>query len=483
MKLNEMTISELSEMLRKRRCSATEILSDVKDRINETEGKIGAYISINDKAENSARKVDEAFAKGEELHPLAGIPVAVKDNISTRGLRTTCASKMLYNYIPPYNATVIDRLEKNSSVIIGKTNMDEFAMGSSTENSFFHITRNPHNTDYVSGGSSGGSSAAVAADEAIAALGSDTGGSVRQPASFCGTVGLKPTYGRVSRYGLIAFASSLEQIGTITKSVKDSAILLGAIAGYDRMDSTSSRISFPDYASNLNASVKGLRVGIAEEYFSDTVDDEVKNAVYSAIKELEANAAETVSISLAAKEFSISSYYIIASAEASSNLARYDGVKYGYRSKDYDGLTDMYEKTRSEGFGDEVKRRIMLGTFVLSSGYYEDYYRKAKLMQRKITAEFSDAFRKCDVIATPTTPTTAFRIGENTEDILKMYGSDVCTVAANIAGIPAISVPCGKNAMGLPIGLQLMGDRFAEQTLLNAAYGYERICGGFREVK
>ncbi len=483
MKLNEKTISELSEMLRNKQCSASEILADVRERINEIDGKIGAYITLNDKADEAARMADAAIAKGDNVHPLAGIPIAVKDNISTKGLRTTCGSKMLEGYIPPFDATAVGKLRNSGSVIIGKTNMDEFAMGSSTETSFFHLTRNPHNTDYVPGGSSGGSAAAVSADEAIAALGSDTGGSVRQPASFCGAVGIKPTYGRVSRYGLIAYASSLEQIGTLTKTVKDSAILLSAIAGHDRMDSTSSSLHFPDYSEKLTHSVKGLRIGVAEEYFSGAVDDEVKKSVFSALKELEANGAELIDISLPAKEFSISTYYIIASAEASSNLARYDGVKYGYRAKDYEGLTDMYEKTRSEGFGDEVKRRIMLGTFVLSSGYYEDYYKKAKLMQKKITAEFSEAFRKCDVIAAPTTPTTAFRIGENTRDILKMYGSDVCTVAANIAGIPAISVPCGKNSMGLPIGLQFMGDRFAEQTLFNAAYGYEMLCGGFREVK
>ncbi len=483
MKLNEKTISELYGMLRNKQCSAAEILADVKECINEKDGQIGAYITLNTVAEESARMADAKISKGENIHPLTGIPIAVKDNISTKGLRTTCGSKMLESYNPPYDAAVIERLGEHGAVIIGKTNMDEFAMGSSTENSFFHPTCNPHNTEYVAGGSSGGSAAAVSAHEAIAALGSDTGGSVRQPASFCGAVGMKPTYGRVSRYGLIAYASSLEQIGTLTKSVKDSAILLSAIAGRDGMDATCSRRSCPDYSLNLSSSVKGLRIGVAEEYFSEAIDDEVKNLVYSALKELESNGAELVDISLPAKEFSVSTYYIIASAEASSNLARYDGVKYGYRANAYDGLTDMYEKTRSEGFGDEVKRRIMLGTFVLSSGYYEEYYKKAKCMQRKISAEFSEAFKKCDVIATPTTPTAAFRIGENSGDILKMYGSDVCTVAANIAGIPAISLPCGKNSMGLPVGLQLMGDRFSEQTLFNAAYGYELLCGGFQEVK
>ncbi len=479
MKLYEKTASELSEMLRNKECSAVEILRDVNDRINAVEDKVGAYVTINEKAEESAKKVDEAIARGDKLHPLAGIPIGIKDNISTKGLRTTCSSRMLENYVPPFNATVIDKLNEAGMVITGKMNMDEFAMGSSTETSYMHLTHNPHNLECVPGGSSGGSAAAVAAGEAIVTLGSDTGGSIRQPAALCGVVGMKPTYGSVSRYGLVAFASSLDQIGSFGKSVRDVAMVQSAICGYDKMDATSAYVEYNDYAANLKDSVKGLRVGVPDEYFGDGIESDEKEAVYGAIKALEENGAEIKKISLPSTQYAINTYYIIASAEASSNLARFDGVKYGYRAKDYDGLVDMYEKTRSEGFGDEVKRRIMLGTFVLSSGFYDAYYKKAKLVQRKISAEFAQAFEGCDIIATPTVPSSAFKIGENIGDPLKMYYSDVCTVTVNIAGLPALSMPCGRSGSGMPLGLQFIGNKFAEQTILDAANAYEKICGGF----
>ena len=466
-------------MLRKKECSSVEILNDVTKRIKAVDDKIGAYITLNENALEQAKAADRAISKGGNISLLTGIPIAVKDNISTKGLRTTCASKILENYIPPYNATVIDKLANAGAVIIGKTNMDEFAMGSSTENSYMHLTRNPHNTQYVPGGSSGGSSAAVTSGEAIIALGSDTGGSVRQPSAFCGSVGFKPTYGTVSRFGLIAYASSFDQIGTIGKNVKDTALLYSAVCGYDKMDSTSKLREYPDFLLSLRDNITGLKIGIPSEYFGDEIDSEVKEAVYNAIKLLETNGAEVREISLPSTKYVVNAYYIIASAEASSNLARFDGVKYGYRAEKYENLSEMYEKTRSEGFGDEVKRRIMLGTFVLSSGYYDAYYKKAKLMQKRITAEMSNAFEECDVIITPTAPTTAYKIGEKIYNPLKMYAEDMCTVTANLAGIPAISVPCGKDRNGLPIGMQIMANKFREQLLFDTAYTYEKICGGF----
>ena len=482
MKLYEKTASELSEMLSKKECSAVELYNDVKSRIDSVEDKTGAYVTINENALEQAKAVDEARAKGEELHALAGIPIGIKDNISTKGLRTTCSSKMLENYVPPFNATVMEKINSAKMVITGKMNMDEFAMGSSTETSYMHLTHNPYNTECVPGGSSGGSAAAISAGEAILTLGSDTGGSIRQPSALCGAVGMKPTYGSVSRYGLVAFASSLDQIGPLGKSVKDVAMLQSLICGYDKMDATSKNISYPDYYANLKNNVKGLRIGVPKEYFGEGIDSEVKESVYKAVELMKQNGAEIKEISLPSTEYAINTYYIIASAEASSNLARFDGVKYGYRAKDYDGLTDMYEKTRSEGFGDEVKRRIMLGTFVLSSGFYDAYYKKAKLVQRKISQEFSDAFKKCDVIATPTVPSSAFKIGENIGDPIKMYYNDVCTVTVNIAGLPAISVPCGFDSKNMPMGLQFIADKFCEQTLLDTAYAYEQLSGGFKVI-
>ncbi len=480
MELYQKTAAELSKMLRNKECSAVEVTKSVFDRIRQKEDTVGAYVTLTeDKALEKAGEVDQKLAAGEELSPLAGIPVGVKDNICTQGILTSCASKMLYNFVPPYNATAYDKLLKQDMVITGKCNMDEFAMGSSTETSYFKKTANPHDPSRVPGGSSGGSAAAVSAGEAIVALGSDTGGSIRQPAGFCGIVGLKPTYGSVSRYGLVAFASSLDQIGPMGKSVADTAMLYTAICGRDPMDATSAAREYPDFYQNLNSNVKGLTIGIPKEYFGEGIEPEVKQMVMDAVKLLEQNGATVKEISLPSTGYALNAYYIIASAEASSNLARYDGVKYGYRTSEYTSLEDMYLKTRSEGFGDEVKRRIMLGTFVLSSGYYDAYYKRAKLLQKQIAAEFAAAFEGCDVIATPTTPYSAFKLGENIDDPLKMYAGDICTVTVNIAGLPAMSLPCGMDSKGMPVGMQLIGPKFSEQTLFDAAFGYESLVGGF----
>ena len=482
MELFERNAYELSEMLKAKEISSEELTKSVFKRIDGVENKVDAYLTLNEEnALSKAKEIDEKRAAGEELSDLAGIPIGIKDNISTKGLRTTCASRMLENYVPPFNATVMDKIDNSGMVVTGKLNMDEFAMGSSTENSYYKTTKNPFDTDRIPGGSSGGSAAAVAAGEAVVSLGSDTGGSIRQPASYCGVVGLKPTYGSVSRYGLVAFASSLDQIGPIGKCVKDVAMVQSLIAGHDKMDATSAYKEYPNYYANLNAELKGLRIGIPKEYFGEGIDPFVKQSVLNAVKEMEKQGAVIKEISLPSTDYALNAYYIISSAEASSNLARYDGVRYGFRAENYDGLVDMYERTRSEGFGDEVKRRIMLGTFVLSSGFYDAYYKKAKLWQRRILAEFSEQFKDVDVIATPTVPATAFKIGENTDDPLKMYATDICTVTVNIAGLPAISVPCAYDDKGLPVGLQLIGNRFTEQTLLNAAYGYENILGGFKK--
>lgn len=484
MKLYEKNAFELHEMLKSKQCSALEIITDVNKRISETDEKIGAYITLNKNSEIQAKEVDKIISSGERINYLAGIPIGIKDNISTKGILTTCSSRMLENYIPPFNATVIDKIKNAKMIITGKTNMDEFGMGSSTETSYIKLTHNPHNLDYVPGGSSGGSAAAVAAGEAIIALGSDTGGSIRQPASYCGVVGLKPSYGSVSRFGLIAYASSLEQIGPIGKCVKDVAMLYSVICGYDRFDVTSQNIDYPDFYIGLKNNISGVRIGIPNEYFDNDIDDDVKEVVYNALKLFEKNGAKLKAISLPNTKYAINAYYIIASAEASSNLARYDGVKYGYRAAEYNGLSDMYTKTRTEGFGDEVKRRILLGTFVLSSDYYDDYYKRAKYVQNLISNEFSQAFLECDIIATPTVPSTAFKIGKKINDPIKMYSNDLCTVTANIAGLPAISIPCGYSGnTGLPYGLQLIGNKFEEQLLLNTAYSYETFCGGFDKVK
>lgn len=482
LKLYELTAHELRKMLDSKEISSVELTNVIFDRIEEVDGDIGAYLYLNKEAALAkAALVDEKIANGEKLSPLAGIPIAIKDNISTAGIPTTCASKMLENYTPVFNATVIDKLEKQGAIIIGKVNMDEFAMGSSTENSYFKKTKNPFNTDCVPGGSSGGSAACVAAGEAVLSLGSDTGGSIRQPASLCGVVGLKPTYGSVSRFGLVAFASSLDQIGPFGRCVKDVAILQDAICGHDELDATSADRKYTSLADNLNENISGLRIGIPTEYFGEGVKPEVKNAVMNCVKALESQGAVVKEISLPSTDYALSAYYVIASAEASSNLARFDGVKYGYRAENCSGLVDMYEKTRSEGFGREVKRRIMLGTFVLSSGYYDAYYKRAKLLQKRISDEFVSVFSDLDVIITPTSPSEAFKIGEKSGNPLEMYASDICTVTVNIAGLPAVSVPCGYSEAGLPYGMQIIGKKFDEQTILNVAYAHEKIFDEFKK--
>ena len=478
MELYNKTATELSQMLKNKECSSLEITESVFDRIEKTEDKVEAYVTLcKEEAIKNAKEVDELICKGENLPALAGIPIGIKDNISTKGIKTTCSSKMLENYVPPFNATVTEKVKANKMIITGKLNMDEFAMGSSTETSYFKKTKNPYNLECVPGGSSGGSAASVAAGEAILSLGSDTGGSIREPASFCGVVGLKPTYGTVSRYGLVAFASSLDQIGPFGKTVSDTAMLYSAICGYDSMDATSANRTYGDFYSNLNPDVKDKTIGIPEEYFNLSLDDDVRKCIENAIKLYESLGCNIKKISLPNTKHALAVYYVLASAEASSNLARFDGVKYGYRTDEFKTLEEMYVNTRSEGFGDEVKRRIMLGTFVLSSGYYDAYYGKAKRMQKLITNEFVEAFNGCDVILTPTVPSTAFKIGENIGDPLKMYASDICTVTVNIAGLPAISVPCGLDSKNMPIGLQLIGNKFSEQTLLDFAYGFEKTNG------
>jgi aspartyl-tRNA(Asn)/glutamyl-tRNA(Gln) amidotransferase subunit A len=483
MELYKLTATELSNMLRNKECSSVEITKSVIDRISNVEDKVNAYVTVtNELALEQAKAVDEKLAKGEALSRLAGIPVGLKDNICTKDVLTTCSSKILSNFVPPYSATVYNRLLANDVVLTGKLNLDEFAMGSSCETSYFKKTRNPHNLEYVPGGSSGGSAAAVAAGEAILTLGSDTGGSIRLPAAYCGIVGLKPTYGSVSRYGLVAFASSLDQIGPFARSVSDTAMIYSAICGADKMDATSVKREYGDFVGNLNADVKGLRIGIPKEYFTEGVSEEVKQNVMGAAKLLEQNGATLIPVSLPSTDYALSAYYIISSAEASSNLARFDGVKYGYRTENFNGLTEMYENTRSEGFGDEVKRRILLGTFVLSSGYYDAYYKRAKLLQKQILNEFNETFEQCDVLLTPTGTDTAFKLGEKSNDPVKMYANDICTVTVNIAGLPAISVPCGKAKNGLPIGMQFIGPRFSEQSLFNVSKKYEDLVGGFNEV-
>ncbi|MGB9823084.1 Asp-tRNA(Asn)/Glu-tRNA(Gln) amidotransferase subunit GatA [Thermodesulfovibrio sp.] len=473
MELHKLTVAELAEMINRGEVRPHEILIDVFKRIQEVEGKVKAFITLTvEKAYNMAKDAEDAIFSGKR-NILTGIPIAVKDNICTKGILTTCASKILYNFHPPYESTVTSRLLQQRYILVGKTNMDEFAMGSSTENSGFHITKNPWDLERVPGGSSGGSAAAVAADECIAALGSDTGGSIRQPASFCGVVGLKPTYGRVSRFGLVAFASSLDQIGPITKCVADAAILMNVISGYDAMDSTSVPIETPNFTEYLNKDIKGFKIGIPKEYFIEGMDKEVEERVMDAIKHLESLGCIPVEISLPNTEYTVATYYLIATSEASSNLARYDGVKYGLRVEGSD-LLDMYMKTRSRGFGSEVKRRIMLGTYSLSAGYYEAYYKKALQVRTLIKQDFEKAFKKVDFIITPTAPTPAFKIGEKIDDPLQMYLSDIFTISVNLAGLPAISIPCGFSINGLPVGLQIIGKPFDEAGILQLAYAYEQ---------
>jgi len=471
--LNSLTLIKLRQLIDRGEVRPHEILIDVFERIQEVEEKVRAYISLaTDKAYEMAKDSEEYIFSGKTSF-VTGIPIAIKDNICTKNIFTTCASKILYNFRPPYESTVTSRLLKGRYILVGKTNMDEFAMGSSTENSGFHITKNPWNLECVPGGSSGGSAAAVAADECIAALGSDTGGSIRQPASFCGVVGLKPTYGMVSRFGLVAFASSLDQIGPITKCVADSAILMNVIAGHDPMDSTSVALDKIDFTESLGRDVKGFRIGIPKEYFIEGMDKDVEERVREAIAQLESLGCIPVEISLPHTEYAVATYYIVATSEASSNLARYDGVKYGLRVEGKD-LLDMYMKTRSRGFGAEVKRRIMLGTYSLSAGYYDAYYKKALQVRNLIRKDFESAFKEVDFIVTPTSPSPAFKIGEKVEDPLQMYLSDIFTISVNLAGLPAISIPCGFSLKGLPIGFQIIGKPFDERGILQLAYAYEQ---------
>ncbi|MCX8031267.1 MAG: Asp-tRNA(Asn)/Glu-tRNA(Gln) amidotransferase subunit GatA [Thermodesulfovibrionales bacterium] len=473
MGLNKLTIHELRSLLDKKEISPLDILSDIYKQIEKYEDKIKSYITITRQLSYEMAEIAEKSILKGEISALTGIPIAVKDNICTKGILTTCASKILHNYIPPYESTVTERLLKQKYVLLGKTNLDEFAMGSSTENSSFHITRNPWNYQCVPGGSSGGSAAATAADECIASIGSDTGGSIRQPASFCGVVGLKPTYGRVSRFGLIAFASSLDQIGPITKDVTDAAIMLNSIAGYDPLDSTSAPLQIRDYLLSLDKDIKGLKIGVPKEFFIEGINKEVYNIVTLAIRRLESLGAIVVEISLPHTDYAVAVYYIIATSEASSNLARYDGVKYGLRVSGKD-LLEMYMNTRAKGFGEEVKRRIMLGTYTLSAGYYDAYYRKAQQVRTLIMKDFQKAFESVDVIVTPTSPTPAFKVGEKTSDPLQMYLSDIFTISVNLAGVPAISIPCGFTSDNLPVGLQIIGKSFDEETILRVAYNYEQ---------
>ena len=475
---------ELAQAIKAGETTAVEAMKAVLDRIDASEESIHAYVTIDREAALAkAEAVQKQIEAGELTGPLAGVPVAIKDNMCTEGVLTTCSSRILGNFIPTFTAEAVKNLEKAGAVMIGKTNMDEFAMGSTTETSAYGVTRNPWNTEHVPGGSSGGSAAAVAAEECFFALGSDTGGSIRQPASFCGVVGLKPTYGTVSRYGLIAYGSSLDQIGPLTKDVTDCATVMEAIASHDTKDSTSiDRAAIgkdTDFTSALIEDVKGMKIGIPRDYFGDGLDSEVKEAVLAAAKALEAKGAIVEEFDLSLVEYAIPTYYTIAAAEASSNLERFDGIKYGYRTSEYEGLHNMYKKTRSEGFGPEVKRRIMLGSFVLSSGYYDAYYLKALRVKAMIRKAFDDAFSKYDLILGPVAPTTAPKLGESLSDPLKMYLGDIYTISVNLAGLPGISVPCGVDSQGLPIGMQLLADSFEEKKLIQAAYTYEKIRGEF----
>jgi aspartyl-tRNA(Asn)/glutamyl-tRNA(Gln) amidotransferase subunit A len=475
MDLNALTIEGARAGVQARKTTATSLAEAFYAKIETTDPEIGAYLTLSkDRALEQAARMDSLAAKGDELPPLGGVPVGIKDVMVTRGVRTTAGSKILANYIPPYDCTAVARLEAAGAVMLGKLNCDEFSMGSSNENSAWRPVRNPRDLSRVPGGSSGGSAAAVAADMAVATLGSDTGGSIRQPASFCGVVGLMPTYGRVSRYGLIAFASSLDRIGPLTKTVKDAAIVLRTIAGRDPMDPTSAEVAVPDYVAELEKPVRGLKLGVAKEYFGEGLDSEVRKSVEAAIQKLAGSGCEIVPVSLPHTEYAIPTYYIVATAEASSNLARFDGVRYGYRARDAHTLSEMYRRSRGHGFGAEVKRRIMLGTYALSAGYYDAYYLKAQRVRTLLVRDFEEAFKKVDAIVTPTNPTAAFKLGEKVDDPLSMYLADIFTVTADLAGIPGISVPCGKTKENLPVGLQILGKHFDEATILRVAHGYEQ---------
>lgn len=475
MKLFEQPAHVLHDMLVNKEITSLELTQAVLARIDEVEGDVQAYLTITrEEALAQAKAVDEKIAKGEEIAFLEGIPGAIKDNICTKGIKTTCASKILQKFVPPYDATVMQKLEAQNPVVLGKTNLDEFAMGGSTENSAYHPTCNPWNTDCVPGGSSGGSAAAVAAGTAVWALGSDTGGSIRQPASFCGVVGMKPTYGRVSRYGLVAYASSLDQIGPITKDVTDCAHILNIIAGRDEMDSTSLDVQVPDFTKALVQDVKDLKIGLPKEYFVKGMDPEVEAAVKNGVKELEKLGAEVVEISLPNTDYAISTYYLIAPAEAATNLARYDGVSYGERAEDAADLVEMMTKTRTQYLGEEVKRRIMIGNYALSAGYYDAYYLKALKVRRLVKEDYDKAFKDVDVIICPAAPSVAYKIGEKISNPLEMYLQDACTVPLNLAGLPGISVPCGYNKDKMPIGMQIIGKALDEETILRVAYTYEQ---------
>ena len=475
MEIQKLTAVSLGKKIKEKEISVREALNAVFAQIDQTEDRYHAYVTLDKEgAYKQADAVQEKIDKGELTGALAGVPVAIKDNMCTKGLLTTCSSKILENYVPTYTASAVQNLTDAGCVIIGKTNMDEFAMGSTTETSYYGVTRNPHNPDHVPGGSSGGSAAAVALNECFFALGSDTGGSIRQPSAFCGITGMKPTYGTVSRYGLIAYGSSLDQIGPMTKNVTDCAAVLETIASYDKKDSTSMKREEYDFTSALVRDVKGLRIGLPKDYFGDGLDSEVKAAIFKAAETFKRMGAIVEEFDLGLVQYAIPAYYIIASAEASSNLERFDGVKYGYRTKEYGDLHSMYKKTRSEGFGSEVKRRIMLGSFVLSSGYYDAYYLKALKTKALIKQEFDKAFEKYDIILAPAAPTTAPLLGSSLQDPIKMYLSDIYTISANLAGIPGLSIPCGKDNKGLPIGMQLLGGCFQEKTLLRAGFAYEK---------
>ena len=475
MDITELTVHELQEKLKNKELTSYEIAKAYVDRMNEKEKDVQAFVTpLGEEALEQAKKIDEEINKGEANGEFAGIPIGIKDNICTKGVKTTCSSKMLENFVSPYDATVVEKLNDEKMINLGKLNMDEFAMGGSTEYSYFKKTRNPWNLNKVPGGSSGGSAAAVASRMVPWALGSDTGGSIRQPSSFCGVVGLKPTYGLVSRYGLVAFASSLDQIGPITKDVYDSAMLLNIITGHDERDTTSSNQEKIDYTKCLKNDVKGLKIGVPKEFFGEGINEEVKEKLQEAIETYKELGAEVEEFSLDIAKYSLATYYIIACAEASSNLGRFDGIRYGYRAKEFKDLKDLYRKSRSEGFGPEVKRRIILGTYVLSSGYYDAYYKKAQQVRTLVMSEFNKAFEKYDVLLIPTSPTVAFDIGSKSNNPLEMYLADICTVSVNIAGLPGISIPCGVDKSNMPIGMQLIGNKFQEETILNAAYTFEQ---------
>ena len=470
MEIIDLTVHELQEKLKSKEITIEEVIKAYADRIKEKEGDVQAFVTtLEDEAVEQAKSIQKDIEDGKVTGNFAGIPIGIKDNMCTKGVKTTCSSKMLENFVAPYDATVVERLNDEHLINLGKLNMDEFAMGASTEYSAFKKTRNPWNLNTVPGGSSGGSAAAVAAKMVPWALGSDTGGSIRQPAAFCGVVGLKPTYGLVSRYGLVAFASSLDQIGPITKDVRDSAMLLNLIAGHDERDTTSENMPKKDYTKALKNDVNGLKIGIPRQYYGEGINPEVKAKLEEAIETYKKLGAEVEEFSLDIADYALATYYIIACAEASSNLGRFDGIRYGYRTENYENLKDIYKNSRSEGFGPEVKRRIILGTYVLSSGYYDAYYKKAQQVRTLVKKEFDEAFKKYDVLLTPASPTVAFGIGTKSNNPLEMYLADICTVPVNIAGLPGISLPCGVDKNGMPVGMQLIGNRFEEEKILNAA--------------